>query len=108
MSMIDNVTQMTIRPAGARVGGSLKFGSTPAGGVKAGTRLGSYDDKSNVDKSIFDLKKELECTQKFQYQKKSQNKFEKIKRGLVLASSGLKLLGSALSAVYGGSSENRY
>ena len=41
MSMTDSVTQMTILPAGARVGGLSKFGSTPVGGARAGNVLGS-------------------------------------------------------------------
>lgn len=52
MSMTESVTQITILPAGARVGGSSKFGITPAGGVKAGNRFGSYDDRFNVSSSI--------------------------------------------------------
>lgn len=34
----------------------------------------------------------------FQYQKKGGNGFEKLKRGLVLASSGLEFLSATLSA----------
>lgn len=52
-SITDSVTQMTILAAGARVVGSSKSGSTPAGGVKAGNKLGSYDDMFNMEGSIF-------------------------------------------------------
>lgn len=109
MSMIDSVTQMTIRPAGARVVGSSKFGTTPAGGAKAGNRLGSYDDKSNVDGSIFCLKKKLECTRDGPISEEERNRFKKLKRALVLASSGLGFLRSVLfAALWWFQAENRY
>lgn len=45
----------------------------------------------------------------FQYQKKSENRFEKLKRGFVLTSSGLELLSSVLSAALRRiQAENRY
>lgn len=114
MSMIDSVTQMTIRPAGVRVVGSSKFGTTPAGGVKAGNRLGSYDDKSNVDWSIFTQEKKkkekgLECTRDVPISEEERNRFKKLKRARVLASSGLELLSSALSeALWRFQAENWY
>lgn len=97
MSMTDSVTQMTILPAGARVGGLSKFGITPAGGSKAGNRLGSYVDKLKVDGSIFVLNEELEWKQMCQYQKSSEDELEMLKRKFMLPSSGLKLLSPATS-----------